>query len=102
MWFSSLLRNPKRSGWAERRRMPAPSPKRSTFRPQLEALEDRCVPSTLKVTSNLDSGPDTLRYEIAQAKSNDTIVFSKWLDGTTILLTSGQLLIDKNLTIQGP
>jgi parallel beta-helix repeat protein len=75
----------------------------------LEALEDRCVPSstTLKVTSLLDSGPGSLRYEIAQAQSNDTIVFdfgTKKANSTphTITLTSGELDINKNLTIQGP
>jgi hypothetical protein len=68
----------------------------------LEALEGRCVPSTLKVTSLLDSGKGSLRYDIAQAKSGDTIVFDKKLDGGTITLTSGELLINENLTIQGP
>jgi hypothetical protein len=73
------------------------------FRPHLEALEDRCVPSTLKVTNLLDSGKGSLRYEIAQAQSNDTIVFAKHLDGGTITLGDGdQLYINKNLTIQGP
>jgi hypothetical protein len=73
----------------------------------LEALEDRCVPSTLKVTNNLDSGAGSLRYEIAQAQSNDTVLFdfgNKQANSTphTITLTSGELSINKNLTIQGP
>jgi hypothetical protein len=43
-------------------------------RPQLEALGDRVVPSTLHVTNTFDSGPGSLRDETAQAKSSDTIV----------------------------
>src|SRR5262249_789991 len=74
------------------------------FRPHLEALEDRCVPSTLMVTNNLDSGPGSLRAEIADAHSGDTIVFDKTLNGQTITLDrlSGELQINKSLTIQGP
>jgi hypothetical protein len=72
-----------------------------TFRPTLEALEDRCVPSTLKVTNTADSGPGSLRDEIAQATSVDKIVFSNKLDGQTITLTSGELVISKNLSING-
>jgi hypothetical protein len=72
------------------------------FRPQLEALEARDVPSTLTVTNNLDSGSGSLRAEIATAQSGDTIVFAPSLDGQTITLTSGELLITKGLTIQGP
>jgi hypothetical protein len=102
MWFFSLLRNPKQCGLGQRRRTPAVSRQRSTFRPQLEALEDRCVPSTLKVTNNFDSGAGSLRYEIAQATSKDTIVFDKSLDGATITLTTGEMVINKNLTIKGP
>jgi hypothetical protein len=65
-------------------------------------LEDRWLPSTLTVTTAADSGPGSLRAEIAAAKSGDTIVFAPSLDGQTITLTSGELLINKNLTITGP
>jgi hypothetical protein len=72
------------------------------FRPRLEALEDRWLPSTLTVTNNLDNGAaGSLRADIAAAQSGDTIVFSNSV-GPTITLTGGVLLIDRNLTIQGP
>jgi predicted outer membrane repeat protein len=72
------------------------------FRPQLEALEGRDVPSTLTVTNNLDSGAGSLRADIAAANPGDTINFAPTLDGRAVTLTSGQLVINKNLTIQGP
>src|ERR1700756_3838541 len=72
------------------------------FRPTLEGLEDRWVPSTLTVTNNLDTGKGSLRAEIVAAKNGDTIVFAPSLNGQTITLTSGELLINKNLTINGP
>ena len=92
MWFST---------W-RRLRTSNPAPRsRTPLRPRLEALEGRDVPSTLTVTNNLDSGPGSLRAEIAAAKNKDTIVFDPSLDGRTIMLTSGQLEIGKSLTIQG-
>src|SRR5215831_9328600 len=72
-----------------------------SFRPTLEALEHRWVPSTLTVTSIADKGTGSLRAEIASAQSGDTIVFAPGLDGQTITLKS-ELLITKNLTIAGP
>src|SRR3954463_13327238 len=97
MSFFTWLRSWKSSSACERRT----ARKRATFRPRLEALEDRWLPSTLPlmVTNNLDSGPGPLRAEIAAAKSKDTIAFAPSLNGQTIALTSGELLINKNLTI---
>ncbi|MBI1762506.1 MAG: CSLREA domain-containing protein, partial [Acidobacteria bacterium] len=54
--------------------------------------------ATLTVTSGADSGSTTLRGRIASAVAGDTIVFS---GVTTVTLTSGELLIDKDLTING-
>jgi hypothetical protein len=108
MSFISWLRNSKRFDVGQRRRINGASRPRSTFRPRLEALEDRCVPSTLKVSNPFDNlflDPPirgSLRYEIAQAKSGDTIAFDTRLDGATITLSGGELYINKNLTIQGP
>src|SRR5260370_6144208 len=82
-----------------RRKTPAARP---TFRPTLESLEDRWVPSTLTVLNNLDSGAGSLRADIAAAHNSDTIVFAPSLDGQTITLTSGELLINHNVTITGP
>jgi hypothetical protein len=92
------------TGRPQNRRAPACRPA-SRFRPQLEALEERWVLSTLTVTTNLDSGHGSLRYEIAQAEKSsgkNTIVFAPSLDGQTITLTSGELNVTKSLTIQGP
>jgi predicted outer membrane repeat protein len=95
--------------WLQQRRTGRPQTQRSAarkptarYRPQLEALEDRWMPSTLAVLNNLDSGAGSLRGDIAAAKRKDTIVFAPSLNGQTITLTSGQLVINKSLTIQGP
>jgi hypothetical protein len=93
MWFSSWLNKTQRS--------PAPH-RRTTFRPTLEVLEGRCVPSILTVTSTKDHGPNSLRDDIAAAHNGDTIVFSPKLYGQKITLTTGELDITKSLTIQGP
>jgi hypothetical protein len=93
MSLTAWLRSGKRHGSA---------PKRPTFRPTLEALEGRDVPSTLTVTNNLDYGPGSLRYEISQANAGDTIVFNlNHKKGGTITLIGGELEISKSLTIQG-
>jgi predicted outer membrane repeat protein len=57
--------------------------------------------SVITVTSTADSGQGSLREAIAQAKAGDTIRFAPSLANQTILVTSRQLQIDKNLTIDG-
>ena len=101
MSFTHWLSNPRGLSFrpASRRKTAAA---RRTVGPRLECLEDRVVLSTLTVLNNLDSGAGSLRAEIAAAHSGDTIVFAPSLDGQTITLTSGELLIKKNLTIAGP
>jgi hypothetical protein len=56
---------------------------------------------TLTVTSTADVGAGTLRQAIADAASGDTINFSLPA-GSVIGLLSGSLVINKNLTINGP
>jgi hypothetical protein len=75
---------------------------RPTFRPTLQALEGRWLPSTLTVLNNLDSGAGSLRAEIAASRRGDIIVFALSSYPQTITLTSGELIIQNNLTIAGP
>jgi drug/metabolite transporter superfamily protein YnfA len=54
--------------------------------------------ATITVTSGADAGAGTLRAAITSAVAGDDIVFSGI---TTVTLTSAELLINKNLTING-
>src|SRR6516162_1392911 len=94
--------------WLHQRRTCRPQTQRTPqrkptvrFRPQLETLEGRDVPSTLTVTNNLDFGGGTLQADIAAANPGDTINFAPSLDGQDIQLNS-QLIINNNLNIPGP
>ncbi len=75
---------------------------RKRFRPLLEELERRNLLATLTVLNNADSGAGSLRDTIATATSGDRIVFDSSLRGQTIVLTGGELAIDKSLDIRGP
>src|SRR5262245_34529327 len=55
--------------------------------------------TTLTVSDLGDRGPGTLRQAIADSNSGDTIVLA--VSGT-IILTSGELATDADLTVQGP
>ncbi|WP_445245377.1 DUF4347 domain-containing protein [Microcoleus sp. OTE_8_concoct_300] len=56
---------------------------------------------TITVTNNYDSGPGSLRDAIASAAAGDTINFSSSIGNRKITLSNGQLLIRKDLTIDG-
>jgi BspA type Leucine rich repeat region (6 copies)/Concanavalin A-like lectin/glucanases superfamily len=55
--------------------------------------------TTLTVVNTADSGPGSLRGTMAAASAGDIITFSNTLSGATILLTSGELLLTNDLTI---
>jgi parallel beta-helix repeat protein len=69
------------------------------YRPQLELLESRTLLST--VTNLMDSGTGSLRQAIVDTPSGGTVDFQSGLSGT-ITLSTGELLINKDLTIGGP
>src|SRR5262245_39364222 len=77
---------------------------RRTRRLALEVLEDRTVPSLFLVNTLADGGPGSLRQAVLDANTlpgPDAIRFADGL-GSTIVLTSGQLTITDDLTIDGP
>jgi hypothetical protein len=96
--FSQRIARLARSPW--RRLTPRPQC-HPLFRPSLECLEDRTLPSTLTVVNLNDHGAGSLRAELAQARPGDTIVFAPQLQGT-LTLTSGELQVSQSVTIQGP
>src|SRR5262249_49089167 len=104
MWFSSWFGKRQRS--APSGRSHASPHKRSSFRPRLEALEDRWLPSQvgLTVTSLADSGPGTLRAAILTADAgspSDKFTIGFAVTGTIDLQTPLPDL-DNTIAIQGP
>jgi uncharacterized repeat protein (TIGR01451 family) len=58
--------------------------------------------SSVVVTTNADSGPGSLRQAIVDVCAGGTIAFDMNQVVSPISLATGQITIDKNLTIQGP
>ena len=58
--------------------------------------------ATFTVTSTADSGAGSLRDALAAASDGDTIQFDAALNGQTISLTSGELVVNTNIAISGP
>jgi len=77
---------------------------RRASRPRLELLEDRTLLSVDVVENSNDNGPGSLRETIGNAAAGDTIEFNMSAGHVTspITLTSGELGITVNLTIEGP
>jgi hypothetical protein len=114
MWFNQWYRFPSIFGFGRLPRrgcspgplaMPSAKPaghRRHNFRPCLEALEDRYVPSTILVTSNADNGAvGTLRWAVAQAtpaRKSDIIAI---VTTQPIVLTQGSIGLQTGLTIEG-
>ena len=70
-----------------------------------ESLEDRRLLAVFSVSNLNDAGAGSLRDAITQANSAagaDEIVFVGAATSGVIALTSGELLIDETLTINGP
>jgi hypothetical protein len=100
MWFRTLFDSMKqrRSGTSIRRTPHQPMASRL----RVEALEDRCMPSTFTVLNLLDNGPDSLRAAVVAANANSGADAIDFAVTGTIPLTSGQLDITDSLTINGP
>jgi hypothetical protein len=58
--------------------------------------------ATITVVNTSDNGPGSLRQALADAVDGDTVNFDSSLNGQAITLTSGQLLVNKSITITGP
>src|SRR5262245_54939042 len=58
--------------------------------------------ATLTVTNTNDSGPGSLRQALADAHNEDVINFDPSLNGQTITLTSGELVVNKIVSIYSP
>jgi hypothetical protein len=104
MWFSSWLVKRQRGAASGPRH--APPRKRSSYRPRLEALEERWLPSQvgLTVRSLADSGPGTLRAAILTADAgshSDKFTIGFAVTGT-IDLQSPLPDLNNTIAVEGP
>ncbi len=65
----------------------------------LVELDEIPPPTELVVTTSADSGPGSLRAALAAIAPGGTITFAPALAGQTINLTSGQLAIERSVTV---
>ena len=75
--------------------------RRTRFAPVCDGLEVRALLSNIVVTNNDDSGAGSLRQAIALAQTGASISFAKSLRGETIKLSSGPLVLNQNVSIEG-
>jgi hypothetical protein len=71
----------------------------ATFLSALCLIALRTQAATITVTNTNDSGAGSLRQALADANDGDTIHFG--ITGT-ITMTTGEMLVDKSVTISGP
>ena len=106
MWFRSLfdafLARSSRRRAGQRHLAPKGRRPPGSFRPRLDILEDRTLPSTFTVTNLLDTGPGSLRAAVAAANANPGADDIDFATTGTIALTSGEMDITDSLTINGP
>ncbi len=74
----------------------------SKYASSIELLESRIAPAALVVNSVADAGAGTLRDTITNSHTGNVISFAPALMGKLITLTSGEILINHSLTINGP
>ncbi|MCI0536280.1 MAG: hypothetical protein L0Z50_13755 [Verrucomicrobiales bacterium] len=60
------------------------------------------VQPIVTVNNILDAGPGSLREAILMVAPGGTIEFDPALQGQTVILTTGELIIEKDLTLRGP
>lgn len=100
MWLRSLLASLKSRPPVATFRHPPHRPR--TPRLAVEALGDRCLPSTFTVTNLLDGGAGSLRAAVVAANANPGADAIDFATTGTIGLTSGQLDVTDSVTINGP
>ena len=76
----------------------APTP----LEPRIDSRPHTLLAPEVIVTNTDDDGPGSLRQIIADAADGSVIHFDAAIAGQTIVLTTGQINIDKTLTIEGP